>query len=86
MQAFSSVEDVLQRFRALGYVTGDSLNTWMSDSGNRRIFGGVIMTPSNLQVTTAAGANPWGEGATTLEWTLPSPPPFHSFEKLPRVK
>ena len=22
-------------------------------------------------------ANPWGEGATTLEWTLPSPPPFH---------
>src|SRR5256885_3440536 len=21
-------------------------------------------------------ANPWGEGATTLEWTLPSPPPF----------
>src|SRR3974377_2378058 len=21
--------------------------------------------------------NPWGEGATTLEWTLSSPPPFH---------
>jgi len=29
--------------------------------------------------------NPWGEGATTLEWTLSSPPPFHSFEKLPRI-
>ena len=28
----------------------------------------------------------WGEGATTLEWTLPSPPPFHQFEQLPRVK
>src|SRR6476469_1279748 len=27
-----------------------------------------------------APANPWGEGATTLEWTLPSPPPFHQFE------
>ena len=23
--------------------------------------------------------NEWGEGATTLEWTLSSPPPFHTF-------
>ncbi|MEC7146601.1 MAG: cbb3-type cytochrome c oxidase subunit I, partial [Pseudomonadota bacterium] len=29
--------------------------------------------------------NPWGEGATTLEWTLSSPPPFHTYEDLPRV-
>lgn len=33
-----------------------------------------------------AGDNPWGAGATTLEWTLPSPPPFHQFEVLPRVQ
>jgi len=33
----------------------------------------------------AAASNPWGEGATTLEWTLPSPPPFHQFETLPLV-
>jgi cytochrome c oxidase subunit 1 len=33
-----------------------------------------------------AADNPWGVGATTLEWTLPSPPPFHSFEVLPRIK
>ncbi|MDE2244386.1 MAG: cytochrome c oxidase subunit I [Bradyrhizobium sp.] len=32
-----------------------------------------------------AADNPWGEGATTLEWTLPSPPPFHQFESLPRI-
>ena len=31
-----------------------------------------------------AGDNPWGVGATTLEWTLSSPPPFHQFETLPR--
>jgi len=31
------------------------------------------------------GENPWGEGATTLEWTVTSPPPFHSYEELPRV-
>ena len=29
--------------------------------------------------------NPWGLGATTLEWTLPSPPPFHQFNTLPRI-
>ncbi|APZ98551.1 cytochrome c oxidase subunit I [Sphingopyxis sp. QXT-31] len=32
-----------------------------------------------------AADNPWGEGATTLEWTLPSPPPFHQFNELPRI-
>ena len=32
-----------------------------------------------------AGDNPWGVGATTLEWTLPSPPPFHQFDELPRI-
>ena len=31
-------------------------------------------------------ANPWGEGATTLEWTLSSPPPHHQFNELPVVK
>lgn len=31
-------------------------------------------------------ANPWGEGATTLEWTVPSPAPFHTFERLPQVR
>jgi len=33
-----------------------------------------------------AGNNPWGDGADTLEWTLPSPPPFHSYESVPEVK
>jgi cytochrome c oxidase subunit 1 len=33
-----------------------------------------------------AGANPWGVGATTLEWTLTSPPPFHQFNELPRIR
>jgi len=30
-----------------------------------------------------AAANPWGEGADTLEWTVPSPAPFHTFEEPP---
>jgi cytochrome c oxidase subunit 1 len=37
-------------------------------------------------VRRKAGANPWGEGATTLEWTLSSPPPFHQFNELPVIK
>ncbi|MCK5620935.1 MAG: cbb3-type cytochrome c oxidase subunit I, partial [Alphaproteobacteria bacterium] len=31
-------------------------------------------------------ANYWGEGATTLEWTVSSPPPFHTFEEQPVIK
>jgi cytochrome c oxidase subunit 1 len=46
-------------------------------------FYGVIMA---FRRKVAAGNNPWGAGATTLEWTLPSPPPFHQFEVLPRIK
>jgi len=34
----------------------------------------------------AAGVNPWGEGATTLEWQLSSPPPFHTYDELPRIR
>jgi cytochrome c oxidase subunit 1 len=32
-----------------------------------------------------AGSKPW-EGAEGLEWTLPSPAPYHSFETPPAVK
>ena len=30
--------------------------------------------------------NYWGEGATTLEWTVTSPPPFHSYDELPHIR
>ena len=30
--------------------------------------------------------NPWGEGGDTLEWTISSPPAFHTFEEIPKVK
>jgi cytochrome c oxidase subunit 1 len=32
------------------------------------------------------GANYWNTEGNTLEWTLPSPPPFHQFETLPVIK
>src|SRR6201994_496621 len=48
---------------------------------------GVAIFFVNLFWSLAAGrkapGNPWGEGATTLEWTLSSPPPFHQYSTLP---
>ena len=59
-------------------------------------FGYMIMAASmipffvNIIYALAAGKkapnNPWGEGATTLEWSLSSPPPFHQFETLPVIE
>jgi len=50
---------------------------------------GMIIFFVNLVWSLIAGPkapdNPWGEGATTLEWTLSSPPPFHQFSTLPKV-
>jgi cytochrome c oxidase subunit 1 len=50
---------------------------------------GVAVFFINLFWSLAAGKkapnNPWGEGATTLEWTLSSPPPFHQYSTLPRI-
>ncbi len=44
----------------------------------------------NIAISLASkkklAGNYWGEGATTLEWTLSSPPPFHQFETLPVIK
>jgi cytochrome c oxidase subunit 1 len=38
------------------------------------------------KLAAAENASPWGEGATTLEWTLSSPPPFHQFNELPVIQ
>jgi cytochrome c oxidase subunit 1 len=50
---------------------------------------GMIFFFVNVILSLATGKkapdNPWGEGATTLEWTLSSPPPYHQFETLPKV-
>jgi cytochrome c oxidase subunit I len=45
-------------------------------------FIGLVMT---LARKRTLGENQWGEGATTLEWTLSSPPPFHQFDTLPVI-
>ncbi len=44
----------------------------------------VYLVWHTLKFGKKCPANPWG--GTTLEWTLPSPPPFHTFETQPVIK
>jgi heme/copper-type cytochrome/quinol oxidase subunit 1 len=46
----------------------------------------LIMLAEAFAKKRKAADNPWGPGATTLEWTLSSPPPFHQYERLPLIK
>ncbi len=45
----------------------------------------ISIAEAAIRRRKATSGNPWGEGATTLEWTLPSPPPFHQYNELPVV-
>jgi len=70
----------------------DAFADWnyISSIGAYISIAGLMVFLVNMALAFArkqsAGANPWGVGATTLEWTLPSPPPFHQFETLPRIE
>ena len=69
----------------------DAFAGWnmIASIGSYISFAGMIIFLVILWRIFTAGEkcpdNPWGEGATTLEWSLPSPPNFHSYEELPRV-
>ena len=60
-----------------------SIGSYIAAVGVLIFLAGVIEAFVKKRV---AEANPWGEGATTLEWQLPSPPPFHQWEILPKIK
>jgi cytochrome c oxidase subunit 1 len=66
-----------------GWNLVSSWGSYISGFGVLIFIYGVVDAFAKKRV---AEANPWGAGATTLEWTLPSPPPFHQFEVLPRVQ
>ena len=69
----------------------DAFQSWnnVATTGYVIMAVGMVFFFVNIIWSLVAGkkapANPWGEGATTLEWTLSSPPPFHQFETLPRI-
>lgn len=45
------------------------------------LFNVIITSIKNVRV----GNDPWGDGRT-LEWSIPSPPPFYNFKQLPLVR
>jgi cytochrome c oxidase subunit 1 len=60
-----------------------SIGSYISAFGVLVFLFGVVHAFARRQ---EAGNNPWGVGADTLEWTLSSPPPFHQFSDLPKIK
>jgi cytochrome c oxidase subunit 1 len=62
----------------------------ISTIGYMIMAGSMVFFFLNLIYAYTAGkkapANYWGEGATTLEWSLSSPPPYHQFETLPVIE
>ena len=72
--------DYPDAFAFWNYVS--SIGSYITAVGTLFFFVGVFVA---LARKVPAGNNPWGEGATTLEWTLTSPPPYHCFETLPRI-
>jgi cytochrome c oxidase subunit I len=66
-----------------GWNLVSSLGSYLSALGALVFFYGVALAFMRKE---KAADNPWGAGATTLEWTLPSPPPFHQYNELPLIK
>ena len=64
-------------------------NKISSEIGYTTMAIGMLIFFVNIAYALFAGkkaeGNYWGEGATTLEWTLSSPPPYHQFETLPVI-
>jgi len=66
-----------------GFNEISSIGSYLSGVGVLIFIFGVVQAFMRKE---KAGDNPWGVGATTLEWTLPSPPPFHQYGVLPRIR
>jgi cytochrome c oxidase subunit 1 len=71
--------DYLPQFEAGNFIAG---------FGAYMMFAAIVLMFYNLFSSLRKGdrapADPWG--GTTLEWSLPSPPPLHNFESEPSIK
>jgi cytochrome c oxidase subunit 1 len=75
------IADYPDAYSGWNYIS--SIGSYISAFGLLIFFYGLAIAFTRKE---KAADNPWGPGATTLEWTLSSPPPFHQFEVLPKVK
>ena len=88
-QHFSGLQGMPRRY--VDYPVAYELWNAISSYGSYISFAGTVLFIVTVCYVLAAGrktesANPWGDGATTLEWTVSSPPPFHTFNDLPRIR
>ena len=73
--------DYPDAFAGWNYIS--SIGSYISVIGLVVFFANLIYAFSKKKV---ADQNHWVEGDTTLEWTVPSPPNFHTFEELPKFE
>jgi cytochrome c oxidase subunit 1 len=75
------IADYPDAFAGWNYMS--SIGAYVSGLGLLVFFLGIAAA---FRRQERAADNPWGRGATTLEWTLSSPPPFHQFQALPIIQ
>jgi cytochrome c oxidase subunit 1 len=75
--------------RIVDYPDAFAAYNHMASLGYAVAAASIVIFALNMVYAFMAGRrapdNPWGEGASTLEWTLTSPPPYHQFETIPRI-
>jgi cytochrome c oxidase subunit 1 len=76
--------------RIVDYPDGFAYWNWWSSMGAYITAAATLVFVASMLyayffLRRPASDNPWGAGATSLEWTLPSPPPFHTYETVPRI-
>jgi cytochrome c oxidase subunit 1 len=74
------IPDYPNAFAGMNYIS--SVGAMISITATVWFVGVALYT---INFGRKVGANYWGSSANTLEWTLPSPPPFHQFENLPVI-
>jgi cytochrome c oxidase subunit I len=77
--------------RVFTYLPGQGFSSanMVSSVGALFMSLGVLVLLYNVIMTSVknvrVGNDPWGDGRT-LEWSIPSPPPFYNFKQLPLVR
>lgn len=77
--------------RIFTFLPGQGLETgnFVSTIGALFMAVAVTLLLVNVVITTVknkrVGNDPWGDGRT-LEWAIPSPPPYYNFKQLPLVR
>ncbi|MBT2581826.1 cytochrome c oxidase subunit I [Planococcus sp. ISL-109] len=89
IQHFLGLMGMPRRVYTFGADQGWDLFNAISTVGAFFMAVGVIILLVNVVMTTIknerVGNDPWGDGRT-LEWAIPSPPPFYNFAQTPLVR